>query len=391
MSSIKKRVIWLFALVCSFQSTLQADARDMSKYHLTLSISCSQKNARVGDPIPVEFRIENVGDTKYDYLDRNYDRGGRMPEYKLVCTLNSGETAKDPRQEFDYSMGGLAVQAHIEKGQHFVKSIDLNRWAILDKPETCKVVGIYTLENSNTTIESKPIEITIKPRTKAEMTAYIRELEGELKKASDSEARNKVLQKLMFTLDEQVIPMFIEAMYEDRRNRDSFWLSEGLSFYFPKAKVKQQVTDAIFKRGLASGMTSVLTRLNSTKLGVVSDPFTQEEWKKVITLSLAIGNEPCWAEGCLSAQNHPDDEYTARLIAIAEEPKSEAKSQAIYALAVNRTDDSVKALKRLLKSPEVGVSETAKHAIQHAYSRAAVLKGRKFLDSDFDKALRSPN
>src|SRR5271166_4481781 len=67
---------------------------------LTLSIQSLSNDLKAGDPVPIEFSVKNIGASDYAYLDRNYDRAGRMPEYELKCVSESGQRIDDPRKNY---------------------------------------------------------------------------------------------------------------------------------------------------------------------------------------------------------------------------------------------------------------------------------------------------
>jgi len=353
---------------------------------LSLTIRILGEKPQVGDPVPIEFTIRNDGKTDYAYLDRSYDRGGRMDEYELTALSPTGKEVEDPRATNGSPIsGGLASKAVLKPGQSFHKTIDLNRWALLREPGQYTVTGVYHLENSSAAAKSKAIQFRLAPRNKAEMSAHISLLLNELPTAKN-EQYDTVLQKLMFTGDPIIIPALIDAMYKQGNN--NFWITEALNCYLPLENVKPAILKACKARGLAPGSSSVIYKLKRPWTPG-HDPLSKAEWNTMIVRSLASDNPVCWSEGSLVAQTHPDDAYTKRLIEIAESPQSKARGPAIYALAFNRTDNSVKALKSLLNDPEDWVREAAKSAIKLAYSDHS-FPGRRLLDTDFDQSFRKP-
>jgi hypothetical protein len=370
----------------------QEDHFVMSKHpegpqRLTLNIRSLTKSLQVGDPVPIEFTIKNIDNTFYDYQNRNYDRAGRMPEYELTAQFGPGTKVDDPRKDYPItSMGGLSSQATLKQEESAKKTIDLNRWAVLTQPGKYTVTGIYQLENGKGAVRSKPIQIVLKPRTKSEMETYVNQLRGGLAQP-DGEKLDDVVQKLMFTQDPSVIPWLIDAMYNHKNN---FWLCEALNFYMPRESVRSAILKASKERGLAPSSTSILYFLKRPWTPG-SDPLPPEDWKEMIKRSLAADNPICWSEGSLAAQQHPNDTFSERLIAIAESPKAEGRHQAIFALAFNRTDTSVKALKKLLNDPDASVRDTTKLAIKVAYGSRGNAPGRRMLDTDFEPSLRTSN
>jgi hypothetical protein len=79
-----------------------------------------------------------------------------------------------------------------------------------------------------------------------------------------------------------------------------------------------------------------------------------------------------------AAEGHPSDEHMPRLIAIALDPNkigpnrpwwmpnSVITAEAARAVAINRTDEGVAALKRLLDSPDVEIRRDVSTAIRGA-------------------------
>ncbi len=187
------------------------------------------------------------------------------------------------------------------------------------------------------------------------------------------------------------IPILINRMYEMYEVKDDeYWLSRALTCYLPKEKVKPLVLRACMNRGLAPGMILVLYTTARTPERWNVEPLKVKEWNEVITKSLAINNKPCWSEGCREARCHPSDACTSRIIAIAMDPISGARIQAIFALTANRTDDSVAALKQLLNDPDNWIRETARDAIGDAYCHKTNKDpGRRLRPADFDPALQT--
>jgi HEAT repeat protein len=84
------------------------------------------------------------------------------------------------------------------------------------------------------------------------------------------------------------------------------------------------------------------------------------------------------------------DEYTAQLIAIATNPGSNDRFSAIFALALNRTDEGVKTLKALLNDPDQKIRSWAENAIRLAYTSHGNSRGRLLKPDDFDAKYQQP-
>ena len=383
------RLLMLVSIILDV--TLQVRANDGTEHDLTLAIRCPLKDISRGDEIPIIFTITNNGQSPYSYDKRNYDRSGRMYEYALHAWDEDGTMVPDPRQDYPEGLGGglSAGMASLWAGQSFSKTIALNRWALIDKSGRYKVVGTYTyqIEDPNASrrrgilirktarVKSPPIEIVVKPRGRWRMGRYIQRLSRELKAIEPStkweivEQRQAIITKLAYTCDDRIVPILIDLMYKNQHTNEVFRAREAFLCYLPR---EPQIADAILgqanRRGLAPGMQSALERFGCS----------DEQFRQIISLSLDSDNLDILNEGVLAAQEHPDDEHMPRLISIATDrnrvgPDRPApaieRDRAIYAIAYNRTDEGVEALKALLKDPDKGIRKTSQDAIRQAYRR----------------------
>lgn len=343
---------------------------------LSLALRCTKANLQVGDEIPIEFIITNQGDTDYAYADRNYDRSGRMGEYELIAKNTAGETMTDPRASYLGGIsGGLHSPKNLPPGGFFTRTIDLNRWVLIRTPGRYRITGVYRTEG-NQKIESAPITIIVKPRSEADMETYIKSLSAKLNASKAREDRDEIIKKLMYTGSPKIVPLLLDLMYE----RDSgFWEAEALLYYVPHSdEIKQAILQTAANRGLGQSMQYVLAHYD----------VTPDEMYPLIERSLAPENPQAWANGALAAQVYASDTFTSRLITLATDPNSGARDQAIYALALNRTDESVKTLKTLLEDADEAIRKTVARAIQVAYRARGISRGRPLRDEDFDESFR---
>jgi len=371
--------------------TSEVRANESTEYDLALAIRCPLKNISRGDEIAIIFTITNNGPSTYSYDKRHYDRSGRMSEYALAAKHEDGTAVRDPREDYKEGIGGglSAGRGTVATGESFSKTIALNRWALINKPGRYSVAGTYTyhVEDPGASsrygirilkpirVKSAPIEIVVRPRGRWRMGRYIKRLLRELKAvkpANDRETvgqRQIIIAKLAYTCDDRIVPILIDLMYKNHHGNEVFWAREAFLCYLPR---NPQIGNAILKeatkRGLAPGMQSVLEEFCCS----------EEQFKEIISLSLDSDNLDILNAGVMAAQKHPDDEHMARLISIAMDPNrlrpdrpSHAieRERAIYAIAFNRTDGGVEALKALLKDPDKGIRQTTQDAIRQAYRR----------------------
>ena len=360
---------------------------------LSLVIRCTNTVTKVGDEIPIEFLISNTGTDYYRYADRTYDRSGRMEEYKLVARTESGEVVPDPRAKYQRSWlgGGLFQYQILMPGRSFSKTIALNRWALIKQPGRYEVAGEYTASfSTNTaTVRSAPISLTVLPRTPQEMSGYISELTNRiaaLPRGGDYHGQigptpelDNLVMKLMFTCSPKKVPTLLDCMY--RPGHSGFWECEALLYYVPRSsELKQTILAKAAERGLASNMQNLLSTYGCSA----------EEMHPLIERSLAPDNAQSWTCGALAAQQYASDAFTPRLVALATAPGSTARVQAIYALAANRTDEGVKALKTLLNDDDPKIREATEQALRAAYCFRGIWRGRPMKPEDFDKEYQHP-
>ncbi|MBN1972987.1 MAG: hypothetical protein JW787_05070 [Sedimentisphaerales bacterium] len=375
--------------VIFFQTVSGTNSGEDEEYDLTLKINCPVKNLQVGDEIPIVFTITNNDSLDYQYINRNYDRSGRIMEYQLLAQKKDGGKVPDPRENVQPGIGGgLSGEAIISKGQSFNVTVALNRWALIKKPGKYTVTGIYTysIEDKNArtipdtitmkTIEvkSKPIEIEIKYRSSKQMGKYIESLQKELKQypaSNDWEIQKKretIILKLDYTCDKRIIPTLVDLIYLNQHNNDVFWAMEGFRCYLPKTpEIRNQLLDTLRKRGFEGGIASVLESYNCD----------ESIFKEILIKALNSDNPDIILDAVLIAQNHPSNEITPLVIAVAKgrtpnNPKVSisqiARERAMYALAHNRTDEVVEALNELKNDPNNRINKAAHSAIEQAYT-----------------------
>jgi HEAT repeat protein len=90
------------------------------------------------------------------------------------------------------------------------------------------------------------------------------------------------------------------------------------------------------------------------------------------------------------ARMFPDDTLTPKLVTLAKNPLFTYRVNAIYALALSRTDDGVQALKTLLHGPDQRISELTAEAIRYAYTARGGEPGRPLRADDFDAKFQQP-
>jgi len=121
------------------------------------------------------------------------------------------------------------------------------------------------------------------------------------------------------------------------------------------------------------------------------DDFIAEDMKPLIEHLMSPDNQISGLDtGINLIGQFGGDEYTARLIAIATSPDNNGRYSAVYALALNRTDEGVKTLKTLLNDPDPKIRKMTEEAIRNAYISRGNSQGRPLRPEDFDAKYRQP-
>lgn len=350
---------------------------------VAVSIRALADEVRFGDTIPVEFTIRNLGKKSYEYFDSDYDLSGGLWEYQLVVQTETGETV--PQLIKIMVLTGAGVIKRLPPGGHFTKTINVNEWVIIRAPGRYRLTGVYAPMKLNRKLDwgekgfSEPIWITVKPRTPEEMRAYISGLQRRLEAAAKPEEQRKVVEQLAYSCSPEIVPILLDSWY---RPEAGFFESQALIFYVPwSEEIKRQIMAVAARRGLADGMQNVLDRYG----------ISSEEMFPLIERSLAEDNPSAWPYGALAAQIYAHDALTPRLIALATDPQNPARLQALHALALNRTDDSVTALKEFLNGPDEKFRKRVADAIRSAYLHRGYARGRPLLKTDFEERFQRPD
>jgi hypothetical protein len=395
---MKPKIIFCLALVLNFAlwnvCADESDELSTNLQGLALNIHCTNLVFNLGDEIPVEFVISNHGTANYAYENRDYDRSGRMPEYQLTVKSADGKAIPDPFEDYLAAMGGgLSSLRVLHPGEFFTKTIPLNLWAMIKLPGQYMVTGAYLgndgiFDQRQAGVQSDPINVTILPRTELEMDTYISDLTNQFAgiNAAHGLERDPILMKLAFTCSPKIVPFMLNKMYARRDNFSgyNFWEAEALVVYVPHSDViRRKIVETATQRGLSEGMDYVLHQYGCTG----------KEWRVIIGRSLAEDNPHSWAAGAMAAQGEADDTFVPRLIAIATGATNEiTRVRAIFALAMNRTGESVKTLKSLLNDPNEVIRSITEVAIRQAYCYCGRYGGKPLRPDDFEKKLqRSAN
>ncbi len=377
---------------------------------LAVTIRLMGANPRMGDPIPMEVTVKNLGAAPFEYT--SYP--GRFGPLQLQAREVTGRAVTDPNA---IDQRGIAETVSLRPvtvppGGSSTVVVDLNEWALIRAPGNYTVTstfrGYFVSTHATILADSSAITVAVQPRSEKEMAAHVADLTAKLRAAGDLQVRYELASQLMFTGREEIVPALLESM---RVYGGGFAESRAFLFYLPhSAAIRQAIMDDSARHGLTNSTEGLLRHyaLPSPKGISVNDSdnnITAAEMRPLIARSLALDNPDCWAAGCNAALRYPDDSLTPLLIAMTETTKVPAvymvstpdgpmnyiAQTAIQDLAFNRTDESVQALKKLLQSPDPKIAEVTANGIRTSYlSGNSYNQGHRLLPGDFDPSLQKP-
>ncbi len=419
------------------ETAIEVSATD-SLRGIGVAARCERQKWKVGDAIPVTFVITNQSSPYPTFIDREPDRNGGWGAFRFKVYDEFGSLVADPLADQPVagpasSLGFFGRLVNLGVGMSLEKTIAVNRWAVLQKPGSYRIVPVVCTQHPGTLalpggsadrhfkdwpivtqswlaatavplgprpeaewdemwmprildlqlcIELPPFTISILPRSDTELGAYVEDLGRQLAAATGRSDRTDLIRRLIFTGDRRAAAILIEEAY--RTDASLYWINEGLLYYLPQDRgITQALLDAAAKRGMWSGLMWVLYHRGCT----------EDEIKPLIAVSLAPEHPHAWADGAAAAKLYPDDRFIARLVALAQQDvdaRFPARREAIYALALNRTDQSAAALRQLLDDRNVWTQHGAWGAVRSAWHFRHVTKGRPLLPDDFDPKYCQP-
>ncbi len=179
---------------------------------------------RQGEPIDVAFTITNEGEKSFRYIDVEGSRPGGMGQYRLVVTDERGRRLADPWKVWGGGgrSGGLNL-ADISPGESFTKHVYLNQWVMPLSPGHYTVVGVYWPHPHGArwgyaaVPHCLPVEMDVRPRTEADLKAYVRRLGGELQ-SDEPQRRLQAVRYLGFSGSLHALSDIARTLYDEGQN-----------------------------------------------------------------------------------------------------------------------------------------------------------------------------
>ena len=248
--------------------TFEVSAEEGARQALEVRIECPLEEIKVGDEIPIVFTITNSGNSVYFYHDgvsNYYDRLSLMGQYELIVSDENRRVVEGPfaSRYSGISGGGGLPRTGVEPGSSLSRTVPLNQWALIKEAGRYTVRGIYHTgifhaAKKSPSVTSRPIRITLAPRSDEALQVYIDGLserldsieipETGMTKAAWTEIES-VVRKLGYTCDARVVPVLLDAAYTYPHS--GLWVADAVLRYVgPGPETREQVVATAQERGL---------------------------------------------------------------------------------------------------------------------------------------------
>ncbi len=372
------------------------------RYKLVLTVAAAQEVYREGEQIEVKLKLVNEGESRFPrawaawvrripYIGRWFG-GNLWLRFSVSARTSRGDACVKPRWAWSSFDGWLTQKPGVIAGEEIELPFKINQLFLLSGPGTYTITGIFTASRGREgshevfSLRSEPISISIEARSVDQMGGHVEGLMRDLASAEayDSDkAVSSALWRLIYTRDRRMLPVLLDFAYADKE-QDA--VRSALMSYLPiEAETREMILDGARERGLTETIFDALRRFGCG----------QEELREVITKSLESSNGRTVRAGARAAAMYPDDSHTAQLIQVARDSESGGQLAAISALALNRTEEGVRALRGLIEDGDQDIKYHTLSAINLAYGgRLAVDEDRPYQGwrrSGLIRAARDPN
>ena len=210
---------------------------------LQLQLVADKTSYALGEPISILMRYEFDGDETLSVRVIDFDRSGRVGDYRFSAVDANGIAVRDPVSRLGGMGGGPIAFTKLSKTQPFEQRATINEWLAFDKPGRFLLRAHSNIISRGEGVAGAPIPLDSQPLA-IEITApdeASRLLRLEMAKnvlpGVDSEndrtnrqTRFKAVQDLRFLLDVRAVPLLVQALgdgfinirLEARRGLDAF-------------------------------------------------------------------------------------------------------------------------------------------------------------------------
>ena len=114
-------------------------------HQLQTALRPTKESFKVGQKMPLEIEITNVGNSPVYFMNGGQQRGPRNNQFRFIAfsAKNNGKAIADTGDPLNF--GGLAAFVTLKPGETFKHSADLANWFEISTPDSLHVTGLFEL------------------------------------------------------------------------------------------------------------------------------------------------------------------------------------------------------------------------------------------------------
>lgn len=109
-------------------------------HQLLVTLVNTKNEYRIGAPVELEMRIQNVGKKTVRFMDGGQQRGPRNNQFSFVAKPAIPDTGDA------LNFGGIAAFRNLEPGETFSKKVDITRWFKFPKAQSYEITALFEME-----------------------------------------------------------------------------------------------------------------------------------------------------------------------------------------------------------------------------------------------------
>ena len=388
-------IIWTLLLVtvgCGIAAATDPAVQSFQPSSVRVRLTISDAKFKVGQPIPYEIEVSNVGHTPVKYASCWQWR--IMPGYSMEVFDKDGKALPSPTQSRVLSI--LCGLTELKAGQLARFRGFLNQWAILDTPGAYRVRALWSPYGSGASPKavSAPVAISIEKPTYAERDSILADARRQLKNASTLDEMQDAIWALAYTLDVRAIPDLVSAgqdvnvsqeaenallRFSDKGRVQEELLkelgdhgpTEPLAYALSHFKIPADKSLPLLKQWLQSGTTEQRAAA-LLALSMIPERYADKSLRELIIAQTSDKDPTVRHHAVLAIGNGGFGDTLDIVMKLAnDEPDVRVREQAIVAVGWHKDDRAIPLLKGLAKDSNAAIKRAAVDALKNIGSPAA--------------------
>lgn len=387
-------LVTLTAMLVSCAASLAAESsvRAFQSKDVRVVLSVSDAKFKIGQPIPYEIKVTNLGHTTISYMRCWAWR--IEPGYLIEISDKSGKALPQPKQARVTSV--IGGDAKIEAGGTAIFKGYLNQWADLsaEGAYTAKTSWSSFMYSTSPKSTSAPVKLVIEKATEAERDKILADARSQLREASTLEEMQDAIWTLAYTLDVRAIPDLVRAgqdinvsqdaesallRFSNRTDVEDELLkqlrdhgpSEPLAYALSHLKVPADKTLPQLKLWLQQGSSE--QRADALlALSMIPERYADSSLREPILAQIADKDTRVRHHAVLALGDGSFGNTLDAVMGIAKnDPDIWVREQAIIAVGWHKDDRAIPLLKQLAKDKNAAISRAAIEALRKIGSPTA--------------------